>query len=472
MIRRNINFEIISNFIKKLFNYLLLLCFLLIFMFISLKNTLLLFVILLVIIYMFEKKVKIKRFTIFLFIIAFIVRIIGVLFIKTPIISDFLTMYNTAINILNGDMSYVTNSNYMNTWGYQMGHTMYLYFLLKIFNNVIFIKIINCLATSLITVLIYLISREISTEKSSRIISLIYCFFPFPLLLNTVLTNQHIPALLVLLSFYLVIGKKFNNMNDYLKYFLVGLLLAFSNILRPEGIVFITSLIIYLILMIRKNNINIIITRILLIMITYFTIFNGCSFLLMKTGYSNIGLENKNYLWKFVVGLNHQTNGVYNNIDAEKYSLAGNDKEKIDVIKERVIDDFTDLPRLFLTKSTILWTKSDLSWSLYYLDGKRIEKSGISIDGSSLKDKLSSLNQYFIYLSLILMMIGLIYNNNNVNLITIVILIFFAVYLLVEVMPRYAYSPQLFVFILASIGLDSVFKFCEKNNKIYKNNKE
>ena len=464
--KTNINLEKISKFINKIFKLLLILCFSLVFMFISQKNSLLLYILFLIGIFYFVKKVKIKKFTIFLFSIAFIIRFISILFFETPIMSDFAVMYNTAIDILNGDMSYVINSKYLNTWGYQMGHIMYLFYLLKIFNNVIFIKIINCFVTSLVTVLIYLISREFSSERSSKIISLMYCFFPFPLLLNTVLTNQHVPALLVLLSFYLVIGKKFNNMNDILKYFLVGLLLSFSNILRPEGIVFITSLIIYLILLIKKNNIRIIVVRILVLVITYFTVFNGCSFLLTKTGYSNIGLENKNYLWKFIVGLNHETNGVYNNIDAVRYSLPGNDDVKIQVLKERIIDDFEDLPRLFLAKSTILWTKSDLSWSLHHIEGKKLEKLGISIDGSFLKDKLSSLNQHFIYFSLVLMMIGVIHINrkninNNVNLINIVILIFFAVYLLVEVMPRYAYSPQLFVFILASIGLDSVFKYFE-----------
>lgn len=460
---KKIKFDLLSNFVKKFFSYLLLFCFVLVFLFISFKNMFLLFLMFLCILCLFLRKIKIRNFVVFLFIVSFIIRIIVVLLVETPIMSDFAVMYNTAVKILTGDMSYTVNSNYMNTWGYQMGHTMYLYFLLKIFNSVTFLKLVNCFVTSLIPVLIYFISKEFSSEKSSKVISLIYCFFPFPLFLNSVLTNQHVPALLILISFYLVIGKKFSHFNDIFKYFIVGFLLALANILRPEGIVFITSFIVYFVLMIRKSNFKVIVKRCFVLLLTYFLVFNSCSYFLKVTGYSRIGLENKNFLWKFVVGLNHETNGVYSSVDAEKYGSIGNDDEKLELIKTRIIDEVVDLPRLFLAKSTILWTRSDLSWSLYYLDGKKIEKLGLSIDGSFVKDKLTNLNQYFIYFSLILMVIGIIPGkgkiSDNKNLFVIVLLVFFAVYLLTEIMPRYAYTPQLFVFILASIGLDNIFKY-------------
>lgn len=454
----------IVDFIKKHFSYLLIICFCATFLFISLKNMFLIFAIFILGIYFFQKKFKVKKFTIFLFVISFLVRLLAILFVKTPIISDFAVMYNTAVEILNGDMSYINESLYFNKWGYQMGHTMYMYFLLKLFNSVTFLKIINCLVTSLVTVLIYLISKELSSEKSSRIISLIYCFFPFPLLLNTVLTNQHVPALLILLGFYLTIGKKFLKMNYIFKYIIVGILIAFSNVLRSEGIVFIASFIIYFILQIRKDNFKKVITKLLVLIVTYFLVFNGCSYALKVTGYSKIGLENKNVLWKFVVGLNHDTNGGYNNEDAVKYSNIGNDDIKIEVIKERTLGDIYDLPRLFLAKSTILWRNSNLYWSLCHLDGMRVEKLGFSISGNLIVEKLVEFNQYFIDLVLILMLIGVAPNkkksiSDNKNLLVIVLLMFFAIYLLIEIMPRYAYSPQLFVFILASIGLDKVIKY-------------
>lgn len=454
--------------IKKIMSYLLLILFGIILL--MENNLFFAFLFFLIVIYLLSNKYKFKRFSICLFTIAFIIRLLIILLVKTPIMSDFAVMYNTAMNILNNDFSYVVNSSYMNTWGYQMGHTMYLYFLLKIFNNVTFLKVINCLITACITVLIYLISKEFSSEKSSRIISLVYCFFPFPMFLNTVLTNQHLPSLLILISIYLIVGKRFSNINHIIKYIIIGLLLGMSNVLRPESIVFILCLIIYFILSTNKNNIKSTMIKTLVLLITYFGIFNCCSYALKVNGYSDIGLKNKNFLWKFVVGLNHEANGRYNNADALKYSSVGNDEEKIELIKERLIDDAGDLPRLFLVKSAILWSNSDLSWSLYYLDGKDVNIFGYVMDGTILKNKLTTLNQYFITLSLLLMIIGGATNyrdkiDNNKSLLIMIILVYFSVYLLTEVMPRYAYTPQLFIFILASIGLDKVISRINKNFK-------
>lgn len=454
---------------RKIFSIFLLVLFILTFTYILARNGLLIFLIFILFSALFVKKIKIKKFCMMLFLISFLVRFAAVIFIETPIMSDFAVMYNTARKILNGDMSYLVNSSYLNTWGYQMGHTMYLYILLKIFNSVTFLKIINCIVTSLVTVLIYLLAREFASEKASRFIGILYCFFPFPLLMNTVLTNQHVPALLNLLAFYLVIGKKFNKMNDVLKYILVGALLAIANVLRPEGIVFITSFSIYFLLLIRKHNFLNIIKKVALLLFTYFLIFNGCSYALKVTGYSNIGLENKNPLWKFVVGLNHDTAGVYSEKDASIYSGIGNDSEKKEVIKQRTIGSLTKMPNLFLKKAEILWTHSDLSWSLYYLDGKKIEKFGFSLDASIFVNILKKINQYYIYLTLILMLIGIIPLKNEKiscekNLFIIVLLVFFGVYLLIEIMPRYAYSLQLFEYILAAIGLDRLNKYLKEKN--------
>jgi len=45
-------------------------------------------------------------------------------------------------------------------------------------------------------------------------------------------------------------------------------------------------------------------------------------------------------------------------------------------------------------------------------------------------------------------------------LMTIILLIYFGVYLFIEIMPRYAYAPQAFMFILAGVFIEKVI-----NNK-------
>ena len=60
----------------------------------------------------------------------------------------------------------------------------------------------------------------------------------------------------------MVSSKLYNKINTYLRYAIVATLIAIGNILRPEGIVFIFSIILFLIIGIKKklkkhNNINI-----------------------------------------------------------------------------------------------------------------------------------------------------------------------------------------------------------------------
>ena len=145
---------------------------------------------------------KKHKLVLFLFFFSFLIRIGVVLWIDTPVISDFKTMYEASQELLNGTTAY-KSMPYFLTWGYQMGHVIYQTLLLAIINSITFLKIINALVTSLTVVFIYLIGKELTNKKASFIISMIYSIFLFPLLLNTVLTNQLLPMLLILIAIYL-----------------------------------------------------------------------------------------------------------------------------------------------------------------------------------------------------------------------------------------------------------------------------
>lgn len=118
--------------------------------------------------------------------------------------SDYAVIYDTAKENLGGNLNAAQNAEfgYMLRWGYQMGYTLFVVLILFISNSVIAIKIVNCFVTSLIVLLIYLISKEIANKKVARVVSVLYMLFPFPLFLNTILSNQHIASLLFLLAIY------------------------------------------------------------------------------------------------------------------------------------------------------------------------------------------------------------------------------------------------------------------------------
>lgn len=399
-----------------------------------------------------KKWISKHKIIIFLFLFAFVIRIGVILWIDTPVISDFKTMLDASKELVNGTDAY-KSMPYFICWGYQMGHVIYQAILLNIINSITFLKIVNAIVTSSTVIMIYLIGKELSTTKAAIIISIIYSIFLFPLLLNTVLTNQLLPMLLILIAIYLWMKKKKENK---LMPVIIGILLGISNMLRSETIVIIIAFVLYTIfLMIKKENRKALIINLCLIIISYFTLTTATSFVLKATDISPSGLENKNSSWKFLEGLNVETRGQYSEDDAVKYSY---DKKKTTKeLKKRIQEEWQQYPLLFAKKTKILWLNSDLSWPLGHIENQEDLK------------QYEGINQIFIYFFVIMSLLSAItlfkktYKKEQI-LILLILFVYFGVYLFIEVMPRYAYSLQIFEALLASITLGYILD----NKKISK----
>lgn len=391
-----------------------------------------------------KKWIKENKFIIFLFLFSFVIRLGVILLVDTPIISDFKVMYDAALEIVNGTDSY-KSMGYFITWGYQMGHVLYQAFLLSIINSVFFLKIVNCIITSLTVVFVYLISRRICSERSAKISSILYSIFLFPLLLNSVLTNQFLPALIILIALYILLNINFKK-KFVISSVIVGILLGLSNIFRSETIVIVFSILLYFVfLFITKVDWKKLIISFLIIFMGYYVVFNGTSLLLKATNVSPSGLEILNSSWKFVLGFNYETSGMYSNQDAAIYARDSEAAKKEAINR---IMQFEKIPLHFLKKTKILWFNSDLSWS-------------ISMDEVYYK-VLNIINQIWIILFNILAVcsafrfIKFKFEKEHV-LMCLILLVYFGVYLLIEVMPRYAYSLQIFEAIIIGISLDYIF---------------
>lgn len=391
-----------------------------------------------------KKWVKENKFIVFIFLFSFIIRLGVILLVDTPIISDFKMMYDAALEVVNGTDSY-KSMGYFITWGYQMGHVLYQAFLLNIVNSVFFLKIVNCIITSLTVVFVYLISKRICSERSAKISSILYSIFLFPLLLNTVLTNQFLPVLLILIALYILLNINFKK-KIVISSAVVGILLGLSNIFRSETIVIVFSILLYFVfLFITKVDWKKLIISFLIIFMGYYVVFNGTSLLLKATNVSPSGLDILNSSWKFVLGFNYETSGMYSNEDAAIYA-GDSEAAKKEAINR--IMQFEKIPLHFLKKTKILWFNSDLSWS-------------ISMDEVYYKI-LNVINQLWIILFNILAVcsafkfIKLKFEKEHV-LMCLILLVYFGVYLLIEVMPRYAYSLQVFEAIIIGISLDYIF---------------
>ncbi len=440
--------------IIKLCEYILFILFLGMLLFTKEKLTTLLIIPILPLIYLFIKKVKIKRYGLFIFILALIIRLFTIFILKVEITDDFKTMYDASTNLIKGNLDFM-NGFYFKTYPYQLGLVLYQAFLLKIINNVIILKIMNSIITSLIVLFIYLISKKIYKEEYARMISLGYIFYLYPIYLNSVLTNQHIQTLIIMLVIYLVITKK-----ETKKLFIVlALLLGIANFFRSESIVIILGLVLYSLIFSTKKNYKTKLINIVILLFVYFLFTNLTTFLLnisplFKNTNEETTIDKNVKVWKFYCGLNTEHNGIYNNDDAKRYFNTRNEEK---LLLDRIKKDKFKFPILFIKKEVILWTQTNYDLRI----NNNFNKEFYNL--------LLKFNQAILNLTLLLFVIGLFpikkETKKEIIFIKLLIGLYFGIYLFIEISPRYAYILHILIFIILASSIKNIEFIKDNINK-------
>lgn len=425
------------NKVIKLYDVLFFILFFIILFFMKNIFSVFLFIPLFILIFFISKDIAIKRFSLFIFIFSFIIRLFSILYLKVSITDDFKTMYVASKSLLRGDFSFL-NTFYFKTFSYQLGHVLYQAFFLNIINSVTFLKLINVLISSLIVLFIYLISRNLFNEKIARIVSLTYTFYLYPIYLDSVLTNQHLPALIVLIVIYLLIKKEIN----YKLVIIIGILLGIANIFRTESIIIIMGIIIYFIC--NNTSYKNTFIKICLLLVSYFIFnlgINGIIYLSLGTTLSNNAPS-----WKFYCGLNYKYNGIYNTEDQDIYF---NSKNKDKLVLDRVKEENIKLPVLFLKKEVILCSQTNYDLRINNKINPDIYKF------------LLYFNQGCLNLIIILFIISLFPKNkynNKLLLIKIIIGLYYFIYMFIEISPRYSYILHILIMLIIGISIDKILK--------------
>ncbi len=388
-----------------------------------------------ILLYYLIRKINIKHYSIFLFIIALLIRLISIIYLKVEVTDDFKMMLEASKSLVKGNLSF-TNLWYFKTFSYQLGHVLYQALLLKIVNKVFFLKLINSLVTSLSIVFIYKITKKLYKEETARVVSFAYLFYLYPIYLNSVLTNQLIPALIYLLVIYLIINKE----NNIKLYIIIGLLLSIANFLRTESIVFILGIIIYNLITITKKNYKNILKYTSMLVITYLVVNTIISSLVYISPIKTKLVNNSPY-WKFYCGLSDKHNGLYNEEDQSVFFNSNNQKE---LLIDRIKEENIKIPILILKKEVILWTQTN-----YDL---RIK--------NNINDLVLKWNQGYLNIIIILFVISLFPNKNLKNkkllLLKIIIALYIGVYAFIEISPRYAYILHILVFLLIPNAIEKL----------------
>ena len=441
-----------NGFLKKIIFWFALIFISILIFVSSFENGILLSLLSIVIIYLFVDKVKIKNYVLFLVLFSFITKLVAVIVLKIPLRGDYYLMYHASKSVLKGDLSFTTDP-YFGVFGYQLFNVFYQALILKIFKYSFVLKILNCVYSTVITVLIYKIEKKISNEKAARISSLIYSIALYPIYLNTIFGNQQLSLMLILLGVYLILEKESN-----IKFLLLGgFLIALGHLERAEGIIYIMTLIIYFFVTSKKNLPFI--KKIVPIVLVYFLVTISASTLIIKTNINKIGFKNANPYWKVLCGLSYEHSGKFNYDDETNYI---HDKNlEIKEIKNR-LTDFKTLPGLFYRKIKVQYLYDDIDQTFQVNNTKQFKGLILTV----ILNYIRVIN----IITILLVLVGQIKNRKgkrkNWELFIIInFLLYFAAYLLIEVNARYYYNIQVDMIILSSIGIGYLIGIIEKHKK-------
>ncbi|MCX7772541.1 MAG: DUF2079 domain-containing protein [Clostridia bacterium] len=416
-------------------------------------------------------------FSVMIFFLAFAAKLIFSLVVETKPISDFLLFYDAAKMAAAGDYTFQSWC-YFSVWANQSGIVLFYAGIMKLFGiGLTPLITINCLFMAGTNLLVYLMAREFATEKAARASALLYLFYPAPYLLAPVLTNQHSADFLFFLSAWLFAKK---GLKSYPYVLLSAFIAVLGNGLRLMGIIpvaavlFLTAIGIFQSFKNKKRLLSYLKAG-----LSYCLVFILCWTLLSKSaawlGVNPKGLENTFPLWKFVVGLNHDSNGQFNvkdqNLLMYQKDIEERDRLAAAMIKKRVSVGSAKLFYLAIKKELLLWTKSENTGFTFTKRPKAIGIMGLQIPFEALLHQGLHVEKVFYLFAFLLMAAGSLCRLKDKEVLPLLLLIqlyfggYFLSHILVEVQPRYRYFAMIAVFTLASLGFEKLEALKESHGK-------
>jgi len=390
-------------------------------------------------------------------------RLCFALLVQTPIDGDFLLIYNAAKDVIAGNKSWLEKPFFSN-WGYLVPYVYYEALILKLFGSDFALKLLNIAFMVATNMLVYLVSRKLTSPRNAFIAALFYAVYPAPVLLSTVLTNQHISLMFFMLSVYFYIDADSSRNHALLS----GLFLFLGNLMRPEAIVIIAAMVIHTLVKTAGNPEWIHIKNKLsgtLTVLAVFTVLTGLSAALFRvTGAAPHGISNNRPEWKFVLGLDTDSKGVYN--EEYAYILSISDSELREKEAEKIISESlrkcNSISLFFLEKSKTMWANMETdSWSLRHIQKDRpVWEQYPDFTYKKVIDNIIYFDKAVYILLHILTIIGCIIllitpvsRRHGEFFFVILLLVNYTVYLFIEIQTRYRYFIMPFFFILAASAL-------------------
>lgn len=319
-------------------------------------------------------------------------RVVWVLVVDTQPVSDFKVLYDYAIKAADGDFAFGKMDYYIR-WVYQLGYTLYEGLIVRIFGpSLVPLKLFNVLFETLTVWIVYRMGASLFGETSGRIAGLMYATYIPNIIMCSVLTNQHLSTLLFAAGCLIAVTHR--GRNGVFGIMTVALCFALGSVFRPMGSFYVGIFILFLFLYewtksgSWQRRLGTLTRKGLSFIAVYFLVQQLISYSLITAGITDLKLSsNQEPYWKFIVGLNAESNGQWNPHDAEyvvKYPL-GPERNQVELtlLKERLSDP-VEVSALLLRKLVLIMAKEDDSvhWSLGGLDQYEWQIRLLSIERS------------------------------------------------------------------------------------------
>lgn len=405
-----------------------------------------------------------RSFAAALFLVRFALALFFILWLNSQPVQDFNTMYSAARQLAQGSRAYLDNIYFFN-WAYQSAFVAYEAFVIALFgDSLIPLQLLNAVWLAGTNVLVYLIAKRFLPERAAMTAGVLYAVYPAPLFLAGVLTNQHLSVFLLYSSVYLLLGKELTPRRALG----AGAILALGNAMRPIGVILLLAAVIWLLIRAAHQADWKQVLHGAAVAFGFFTIGAALSALIVANGINPQGLSNNQPMWKFVVGLNQDSNGCWNRADYETYlSLPTQeaDEAMTEAVKERLSVGPVKLAGLAWRKSAVMWAgNEDLYWGFGHLDQDDAALTfPVTLSWNSMQLLLGSIDKGIYLLAFALTLVGLIARLRKPERcgrsLPLVLLLcgYYGVHLIVEVQSRYRYFLMPCIFLLAGITVTYLF---------------
>ncbi|KGP91479.1 membrane protein [Pontibacillus chungwhensis BH030062] len=384
---------------------------------------------------------------------AFIIRLVWVLNVDTALLSDFAKLYNAAVSASNGNFAF-SDDAYFSRWVYQIGFVMYESLIISIFGEgTMVLKLINVVLGTATVGLVYLIGKSVFNETAGRIAGAVYAIYLPSIVMTSVLTNQYLATFLIFAGLYLLVERFEISKWSWIG---IGVLLALGHIIRPIGpfVLLAVGIYVFVVYLLKGDHKLKAFGKLAGIMGVFFIIQLSVSQAFMASGVTDYPLGNRDPLWKFVLGLNHETDGTYSGSDVEILApLDGEEREQKqrELIEERLSDPGEVLV-LMKDKFQIMWGEEHDSSFFWGLTG---------IEAPNLKTLLYQINNVMFTLFFVFGVVAsvklLLSKRSEIpmkSLLFVLLVIGYAmIHLIIEVQTRYRFFAMPALIMLQGYGI-------------------